>query len=193
MLARVTRDSTNASVGRWLLLLAWVLSACAEPSEPLNVVLITLDPFRADALGIHGNTGGHTPNIDSLADESTVFSNALTPIGTTHPSHASMFTGLYPKNHGVRWNGDGLDEGFTTLAETLAGEGYETAAFVSVGSMLRRGGLRSFRPVFGGACAVRGKLATRSVCGKRGPPAGKGGEVSAAAPSRPRARANLSR
>ncbi len=117
------------------------LGACSRPSEALNVVLITLDTLRADALGTYGNPLGLSPHIDTLAASATVFDNAVSAIGTTFPSHTTMLTGLYPRDHGVRWNGDGLGDGFTTLAETLAERGYQTAAFVSVSSLLTRGGL----------------------------------------------------
>ena len=137
--SRLTRK--RCSIGSWLLI-AWSLGGCTEPSTtPLNVVLITLDTFRADALGVYGNPEGLSPHIDAFASEATIFENAVTAIGTTFPSHATIFTGLYPKNHGVRWNGDSLDRRWTTLAEILSAEGYETAAFVSVGSLLSRGGL----------------------------------------------------
>lgn len=52
-----------------------------------------------------------------------------------------MMTGLYPITHGVRWNGDHLRGDFTTLAEQLTEEGWNTAAFVSHKAMLTRGGI----------------------------------------------------
>lgn len=122
-------------------LAAILLTACENRPWRPNVVLITIDTLRADSLGIYGNPGGHSPHIDALAREATVFENAVTPIGTTFPSHASMFTGFYPKHHGVRWNGDALDDDFSTLAEILSAQEYETAAFVSFGKMLTHGGL----------------------------------------------------
>jgi membrane-anchored protein YejM (alkaline phosphatase superfamily) len=118
------------------------LCACSGSRESPNVVVITVDTLRADSLGVYGNPEGHSPHIDAFAQNAVVFEDAVTAIGTTFPSHASMFTGLYPKNHGVRWNGDGLDDRSTTLAEVLQEAGYETAAFVSPGSMLERGGLQ---------------------------------------------------
>jgi len=117
----------------------------AAPSEGRarrpNVVLITIDTLRADALGLYGNPGGHSPNIDALGAGAVVFDNAVTVMGTTVPSHATMFTGLYPKRLGVRWNGDTLDQRFATLAEILSRAGYETAVFVSWGLLLSNGGL----------------------------------------------------
>lgn len=111
------------------------------PRKRLNVLLVTIDTQRADSFGIYGNAGGHTPNIDRLAQRSVVFERATSPVGTTFPSHASLLTGLYPRRHGVRYNGDALDEEMVTLAEILREEGYDTMALVSYGSMVSRGGL----------------------------------------------------
>jgi choline-sulfatase len=117
---------TRTSVTLFLLLAA-VLQGCAPEGPPPNIVVITIDTLRADRVG----APGLTPHIDALAAESAVFENAITPIGTTGPAHASLFTGLYPRAHGVRWNCDRLRKKFPTLAGMLSENGYETAAFVS--------------------------------------------------------------
>src|SRR5262249_36875693 len=74
------------------------------PAE-LTVVVITLDPLRADRLGCYGFTGIETPNIDGLAAEGVVFDSQTAAVPLTLPSHTSMFTGLIPPHHGVRDNG----------------------------------------------------------------------------------------
>lgn len=137
------------------------LAACGPGRAPAprpDVVVITLDTFRGDRLGARGNPGGLTPNLDLLAAEGILFERATTPIGTTHPSHASMFTGLYPGEHGVRFNGDRLAASQLALAERLAAEGYETAAFVAKRSLLKRGGLdQGFRVTSDAAGAFDGE------------------------------------
>lgn len=110
-------------------------------AEGMNVVVLTLDTLRSDALGCYGNPDQHTPAIDALAARGTVFQKAMSPIATTFPSHASMFTSLYPRAHGVRWNGDSLAEDYLTLAEILDGKGYDTGAFVSYKAMVTKGGM----------------------------------------------------
>ena len=100
----------------------------AKPEAP-NVVLIVLDTTRRDHLGAYGSSYGLTPHLDGLARESSVYASAFSNSSWTVPAHASMFTGLYPSSHGCTnehhlW----LDDGFTTLAEVLGGQGYETAA-----------------------------------------------------------------
>ena len=110
--------------------------SCHPPQESRpNVILITLDTFRDDRIG------PLTPCLSRLAGESVRFENAVTTIGTTHPAHASMFTGRFPGGHHVRFNGDTLGPDQVTLPELLRDHGYSTAGFISKRSMFVRGGL----------------------------------------------------
>ena len=69
-------------------------------------------------------------------------SRAYSPAPITLPAHASIFTGLYPFDHGVRNNGNFyLADRFETLATRLKARGYRTAAFVSSFILDRRYGL----------------------------------------------------
>lgn len=115
--------------------------AAPAAERPLNLLLVSFDTTRPDALGAYGSPEGHTPMIDAVAADGTVFENAVAPMGATFPSHATMLTGLNPRQHGVRANHDRLSDDHVTLAERLGAAGYETGAFVSFGSMLSRGGL----------------------------------------------------
>jgi arylsulfatase A-like enzyme len=104
--------------------------ACgARPSRPAGVLLITLDTTRADHLGCYGDASAVTPNLDALAKESVQFDQAMAAVPTTLPSHATMFTGLYPPAHGVRYNGMfRLGEESVTIAESLRAAGFVTGA-----------------------------------------------------------------
>jgi len=98
----------------------------------LNVVLITLDTTRADALGSYGQRRPITPNLDRLAAEGTQFLQCVSSAPSTLPSHATLFTGRYPFVHGVRSNaGYVLADGNTTLAEVLSAHGYRTSAEIA--------------------------------------------------------------
>jgi len=102
------------------------------PPRPKNLVLITLDTARADALGAYGQALPSSPQIDRLAREGVVFEQAITSNPETLPSHATLFTGRFPFGHGVRSNsGYVLPEASETLAESLRDAGYATAAEVS--------------------------------------------------------------
>jgi Flp pilus assembly protein TadD len=76
---------------------------------------------------------GHneTPVIDELARDGARFRAAVSPVPLTLPAHASLLTGLVPRRHGVRDNGQILGTAMPSLAATLRGQGYATAAFVS--------------------------------------------------------------
>ncbi len=99
--------------------------------SPSTIVLVTIDTLRADHLGCYGYPRPTSPFLDGLAREGILFTHAFAPISTTSPSHASLFTSLYPLQHGVRKNGQVLADSFVTLAEALRGQGFVTAAFVS--------------------------------------------------------------
>ncbi len=104
-----------------------------EPTRgALNVVLITLDTTRADALGSYGQRRRITPNLDRLAAAGTQFLQCASSNPSTLPSHSTIFTGRHPFVHGVRSNaGFVLSEENTTLAEVLGARGYRTAAEVA--------------------------------------------------------------
>jgi choline-sulfatase len=129
---------TGAAV---LILGLWQVGRRLRPPRP-NVLLVTLDATRADALGCYGGARARTPHLDALAAESVLFRQAIVNTPYTGPSHASMLTGLYPPRHGLRdFLNDALPESVTTLAEIFASAGYETAAFLSAYVLDRRYGL----------------------------------------------------
>ncbi len=120
------------------LLWSGVSAAKPAPGRPLNVLLITVDTLRPDALGwvAQGGAGGagvepDTPAIDALAAEGFRFPAATSPAPVTQPAHASLFTGLVPRRHGVRDNGQVLGSAPATLAARLRDAGYATAAVIS--------------------------------------------------------------
>ena len=100
------------------------------PREP-SVLVLTLDTTRADALAAYGGPVP-TPHLDAIAAEGVRYDQAVTTAPYTGPSHASLFTGRLPFEHGLRdFLGDALPDEALTLAELLGERGYETAAFVS--------------------------------------------------------------
>lgn len=117
-----------------LALLAAAVSCGREPRP--DVILITVDTLRPDALGwVAGKNP--TPAIDELAAEGFRFPAAVSPAPLTLPSHTSILSGLWPRRHGVRDNGQNLGNSLPLLQENLRQAGYRTGAFVS-GYPLRR-------------------------------------------------------
>jgi arylsulfatase A-like enzyme len=126
------------------LLLVSLLVACSAPPEPTpepppreahdgpNIVLISLDTLRADRLGSYGAAGDPTPRLDALAAAGVRFTAAFCPMPVTRPSHFTMLTSRYPRDHGSLSNASPLPEGVRTVTEVLAEAGYATAAFTGV-------------------------------------------------------------
>ncbi|MFO0983664.1 MAG: sulfatase-like hydrolase/transferase [Planctomycetota bacterium] len=121
-----------------LALLALVVAA-DQTTRP-HILIIVIDALRADRVGCYGNPRPVTPNIDAFARQALVFDDAIAAASWTKPSIPSLFTGLYPSQHGVfsgshedargAITSDVLAEQHDTLAEQLRSLGYRTAAFV---------------------------------------------------------------
>lgn len=111
---------------------AWFLWGTGPGSPPRDVVLITLDTTRADALGCYGAPGAPTPNLDAFAREGVLFERCATSAALTPVAHATILTGLQPYQHGLRvFAGRGgyrIAPDVPTLATVLQGRGYTTAA-----------------------------------------------------------------
>ena len=121
------RPGTRASPGR---------------AAGFNVLLVTIDTLRADALGAYGQPGGVSPWIDRLATSGTRFTNAHAHNVVTLPSHANILSGRLPTEHGVRDNaGFRFPPSLDTLATILKAHGYRTGAFVSAFPLDSRFGL----------------------------------------------------
>ena len=127
-----------------LVLAIWVVVTPEQAPawKPGNVLVITVDTLRSDHLGCYGYEHIKTPNIDRLAEQGTMFQNAIAQVPLTLPSHVSLFTSTYPQFNAVRVNGrNRLDVSAVTLAERLQADGHTTAAFVSAFVLDARFGL----------------------------------------------------
>jgi arylsulfatase A-like enzyme len=112
------------------------------PASGANLLLITLDTFRADRLGANDNGQSLTPNLDALAASGLSFEEALTSVPLTLPSHSTILSGLEPPRHGVHDNGASVfPREPPTLATLLKARGYATGAFVGAYVLDRRFGL----------------------------------------------------
>lgn len=99
-----------------------------------NVVLIGIDTIRADRASLlSADERGRdlTPNLRRLAERGAVFTGAIAQSSWTLPSFASMFTGLYPEQHGAEHLTSRLAPDQVTLAEVLREAGYRTMGVVS--------------------------------------------------------------
>jgi arylsulfatase A-like enzyme len=169
-----TKQPVAAGTRRCLLCLLGALGivACGT-SEPPNVVLVTLDTTRADHLGCYGYDGDTSPNLDRFAEQAILYERAYSTSSWTAPSHASIFTGLLPMQHGADVALDTrrlrpLGEELSTLAELLAEAGYRTAGVVSGPALRRDLGFAQGFEIYDdggtvGLAAIHGKRAKRAA------------------------------
>lgn len=95
-----------------------------------HVLLITVDTLRADVLGVAGGRA-RTPVLDALAAEGWWFEHSYSASMLTNPSHASIMTSLYPRDHGVYDNESGIAAGVPTLADAMRKDGRRTGAVLN--------------------------------------------------------------
>ncbi|MDP6460579.1 MAG: sulfatase-like hydrolase/transferase [Gemmatimonadota bacterium] len=123
---------------------ALLAAGCTGGKEPPvatdapQVILITLDTFRADHMGCAGSPTVRTPRLDQLARRGTQWSGAVTPIPLTTPSHASILSGAHPRDHGLVANRMRLRPSVATIPSVLGARGLNSAAVVSSPIVLGR-------------------------------------------------------
>ena len=139
----LTRRSTGAR--RWRrgrtwpgLLAALLLLACGaddaledgeqQAQRPIRIVLVTLDTLRLDAFD---GPASAMPEMRAWAERGLIFDQYYSVTATTRPTHATLFTGLYPWEHGLTSNAMNFSRTHETVAEILTGQGFETAAVVA--------------------------------------------------------------
>jgi len=110
-----------------------------------NIILLVMDTTRRDHLSVYGYPLPTSPSLEHLGAESAVYDEAWSVAPWTPPSHASIFTGRLPAEHGV----DGQDPSpfppdLPTLQGVLWKGGYRTAGFVANPNLTARGWDRDF-------------------------------------------------
>lgn len=102
-----------------------------SPAGP-NVLFVTIDTLRADQLGCYGHPFVSTPALDGLAKQGARFALHTVQQPQTNPSHASMFTGMYPSSSGIRIHMvDKLPNNLDSMATLFQKAGYATAGLYS--------------------------------------------------------------
>lgn len=102
----------------------------AQQKKKPNILLIISDDLTTTALGAYGNENAHTPTIDQLAKESTVFRRAYTQYPVCGPSRASFMFGYYPnatQTYGYVSGRENVGETRPSIAELFKQNGYFTA------------------------------------------------------------------
>ena len=104
-----------------------VSASRADPSRA-NLLVVVMDTVRADRLGSYGYPKPTSPEIDAFSRQAIRWSDFYSTSSWTLPSHASLFTGLFPIDHGATQTHLQLGRHYTTLAELLQEQGFETWA-----------------------------------------------------------------
>ncbi len=108
-----------------------LLAAACGPPRP-DILLLSLDTLRRDAVGVYApGRPSSTPNLDAFAAGAVRFARAFVPLPFTLPSHMSLFTGVHPDVHGVWHRHARLSPRLQTLPERLRGAGYATLGVVT--------------------------------------------------------------
>jgi arylsulfatase A-like enzyme len=124
-----------------------------EPARPA-VIFILVDALRPSHLSAYGYSRPTSPNLDALAQSGVRFDNAVTASVFTLTSVASIFTGVYPWEHGVIFTRNlHLPASLPVLAEKFQQAGYLTAAFSGTYFRLSLEGFDRGFDVFDESCA----------------------------------------
>ena len=158
------------------------LTAAPAPAPSHNVIVIVNDTMRRDRMGAYGGPA-ETPAFDAFAAQNLVFEHAFTQAPWTKPSIATLFTSLYPSQHGVASDpqfrnprdvqrsaplvkADVLSDDFETLPEVMRAAGYRTAAFVANPWMEKRFGFAQGFEVYDDSFAqwgIKGEVVSRAA------------------------------
>ncbi|MGI9591483.1 MAG: sulfatase-like hydrolase/transferase, partial [Myxococcota bacterium] len=123
-MSKLSERSQHARGFLGLLLASALAAGCGGAQPPDLLLLVTVDTLRADELGAYGSRRGLTPQLDALAADSVLFERAYASASFTLPSIATLLSGRYPEELGIRDNESGLPASVPTLATELAGRGW---------------------------------------------------------------------
>ena len=116
-----------------LILLSCSFSYSQEKMEQPNIIIILVDDAGYDDFGFMGCKDLKTPNIDQLASQGIIFTDAHVTASVCGPSRAGLLTGRYQQRFGFECNPPNtdcsVDANEKTLATSLKDHGYTTAAF----------------------------------------------------------------
>jgi len=106
---------------------AFMLPGCGQNEERPNILFIICDQLSPRAVGWTGQTEVKTPNLDSLAESSYIFTNAYSASPRCAPARHSIYTGVFPSRHWVIKNDVEMNEEVPTIISMLNDQGYTTA------------------------------------------------------------------
>ncbi len=127
MAQNVSRRDFVGAVGSTAVGLSMMSKATAEPKP--NLLFILTDQQRRDGVRCYGKRGIITPNLDRLASDGMRFDRAYAAQPVCAPNRGTIFSGLYPHNHGVLENTWDIDPEIPLFPDFLKAVGYRCAYF----------------------------------------------------------------
>ena len=109
-----------------------MMTAPTDSDRP-DVLLVSLDTVRADALSLYGAPDGSSPALAALAASSAVFERAISTAPWTLPAHTSLFTGQQPDRHDVHRELSSVPRDVAWLVDDFRRAGYRTEAWTGGG------------------------------------------------------------
>lgn len=94
-----------------------------------NILLVTIDQFRADSLSCAGHPLVRTPNLDALAEHGVRFARHYSQAAPCAPGRAALYTGMYQMNNRVVANGSPLGAHLDNVARMGIRAGYHPVVF----------------------------------------------------------------
>ena len=110
----------------------WSGEGPAQKDSIRHVIVVTIDTLRADHLSIYGYPRMTSPFLSGMAKNGVVFEKCFSASSHTGPSHASLFTSLFPYQHGLLRNGESIYPDVMSMAQVFKDKGYKTGAFSAV-------------------------------------------------------------
>ncbi|MCP2598986.1 sulfatase, partial [Candidatus Aminicenantes bacterium AC-335-B20] len=128
----------------YVIFLIFIFTCNCSKLTKTNLILITLDTQRADFISAYSPKNSNTPNIDWLAKNGILFENCYSLIPITLPSHATIFYSKQPWKLNIFNNGEIFkSKNKISLAGFFKKRGYITGAFISLGVLTSKYGLRN--------------------------------------------------
>jgi len=115
-----------------LIIAGVLLAGCARKEQgPPNILWIQTDEQRTSSLGCYGSEWARTPNIDRIAENGTVFTQAFTQCPQCVPARNSQLAARYPQELNCTFNQAGIPfpEGTRTIVDVLNEAGYYTVTY----------------------------------------------------------------
>ena len=100
---------------------------CTVKQEKPNIVFVFADQLRSQELSCYGGVNIQTPNLDRLADEGLMMTNAFSTYPICSPFRGMLLTGLYPLHSGISNNDHPLNPNLPSFAKACKEQGYNTA------------------------------------------------------------------